>query len=239
MASGDPGLEDIEYLSLPYLMRGMENYEFILNGPIGEEWNRTLADTRHVRLLGLLPRSARQISANRIVRSMADLEGLRLRVPKRDYYIQSLAAFGARPTPMAFAETYMGLQTGVVDGLENPIETLYAQRYYEVQKSILMVEYIMKPAYLMIGAPFWRSLSEPERTLFHSAANAARDVVVELLPEQEKAFLAEMEAAGIVVTYPDKHEFVAATRQVREDLGKKRWGAELYETIYEIGQRVL
>ncbi|MCG8547863.1 MAG: TRAP transporter substrate-binding protein, partial [Alphaproteobacteria bacterium] len=126
MASGDPGIKEIEYLALPYLMKGINNYAAVINSPIGEEWNKKLVKTRKMLLLGFLPRSPRQISSNKVIKKMSDLNGLKLRSPQRDYYVESLSAFGAKPTPMAFKEVYTALQTGVVDGQENPIETIYA-----------------------------------------------------------------------------------------------------------------
>jgi len=239
MASGDPGIKEIEYLALPYLMKGIANYAAVINSPIGEEWNAKLVDQRKVQLLGFLPRSPRQISTNKVINSMADLEGLKLRAPQRDYYVESLSALGAKPTPMAFKEVYTALQTGVVDGQENPIETIYAQKFYEVQEAIAMVDYIDKPAYVMISDSFWSSLSDEDKALFKKAQAASRTVVEEMLPGQQKEFLAKMEASGVTVTYPDKAEFMAATQSVRDKLGVGIWGEDTYRKVVEIGQKDL
>ncbi len=237
MASGDPGIREIEYLALPYLMRSLANYAAVLETDLGDAWNDKLVGQRMVRLLGFMPRSPRQISANVVINSMADLAGLKLRAPERDYYVQSLSALGANPTPMAFKEVYGALQTGVVDGQENPIETIYAQKFYEVQTGIAMVDYIRKPAYVMIGEPFWQSLSEDDRALMRQAHIDSRVLVEDLLPEQQARFIAEMEAAGVTVTYPDQAEFVEATQSVRDSLGIGVWGEEAYARIVEIGQQ--
>lgn len=239
MASGDPGIKEIEYLALPYLMKGINNYAAIINSPIGAGWNEKLIESRKMRLLGFLPRSPRQISANKVINRMSDLNGLKLRAPQRDYYVESLSAFGAKPTPMAFKEVYTALQTGVVDGQENPIETIYAQKFYEVQKAIAMVDYIDKPAYVMIGEPFWGKLTDAEKAMVKKAQVASRELVQGLLPGQQKKFLADMESRGITITYPDKAEFIAATQPVRDKLGTDRWGAETYRKIAEIGRKDL
>lgn len=239
MASGDPGIKEIEYLALPYLMKGINNYAAVINSDIGASWNAQLVKTRKMRLLGFLPRSPRQISTNKIVNKMSDLKGLKLRAPQRDYYVESLSALGAKPTPMAFKEVYVALQTGLVDGQENPIETIYAQKFYEVQKGIAMVDYIDKPAYVMIGEPFWSKLSDDEKAMVKKAQAASRKLVQEMLPGQQKKFIAEMESRGITITYPDKAEFIAATQSVRDKLGKNRWGEETYKKIVEIGKKDL
>ena len=237
MASGDPGIKEIEYLALPYLMKGMANYEAVINSDIGTEWNDKLINERRIRLLGFMPRSPRQISANKVINTMADLKGLKLRAPERDYYVQSLAALGANPTPMAFKEVYTALQTGVVDGQENPIETIYAQKFHEVQEGVAMIDYIIKPAYVMISESFWSGLSDDDKALMQKANEASTAKILELLPDQEKQYIEEMEAAGVTVTYPDKAEFIEATKGVRESLGTEVWGDETYKAIVEIGQQ--
>jgi len=237
MASGDPGIKEIEYLALPYLMKGIGNYAAVIASPLGQKWNEKLVKQRKVRILGFLPRSPRQISTNKVINSMADMKGLKLRTPTRDYYVESITALGAKPTPMAFKEVYTALQTGVVDGQENPVETIYAQKFYEVQKAIALIDYIDKPAYVMISDAFWNKLSAADQKLFKKAQAASRKVVVDTLPKMQKDLLAKMKAAGITVTRPDKAEFIAATQKVRDKLGKARWGEKDYKTVVEIGKK--
>ncbi len=239
VASGDPGIKEIEYLALPYLMKGINNYAAVISSPIGDEWNKKLIAQKQIRLLGFLPRSPRQISANKVINSMADLEGLKLRAPQRDYYVESLAALGAKPTPMAFKEVYTALQTGVVDGQENPIETIYAQKFFEVQKSVAMVDYIDKPAYVMIGEAFWNRLSDADKALINKAQAASQKVVEELMPGQKVQYIEKMKASGVTITYPDKKPFIEATQKVRDKLGTKMWGADLYKKIVEIGKATM
>ncbi len=235
-ASGWAGIDEIEYLALPYLMRSVEGYVSVINGPIGREWDEKLVARSGVRLLGFLARSPRQISANRTIASMADLADLKVRVAQRDYYVQTFLAFGARPTPMAFGEVYTSLQTGVVDGQENPIETIYAQKYFEVQESIAMVDYITKPAYVMVGERFWRERSDAERGWFQAAQRASEVFLDELLPRQQAALLERMRQAGVTITYPDQRPFIEATQAVRDRLGARVWGEETYREIARIGR---
>jgi len=237
LASGDPGMKEIEYLSLPYLMKSIDNYKEVLNTDFGMEWNTRLIEEREARMLGFMPRSPRQISANVVINSMDDLSGLKLRAPERDYYVESLRALGANPTPMAFAEVYTALQTGVVDGQENPIETIYAQKFFEVQSGVAMVDYINKPAYVVISEQFWSGLSEADRELLIAANDASTAVVEDLLPKQAENQVAEMQAAGVEITYPDKQPFIDATQSVRDSLGIGVWGEEIYQQIVEIGSR--
>ncbi|ATI44003.1 transporter (plasmid) [Pacificitalea manganoxidans] len=235
LASGDPGLKEIEYLALPYLMSDIAKYKEVLDTDFGQEWNQRLVDEHMVRLLGFMPRSPRQISANKVINTIDDLKGLKLRAPERDYYVKSLSALGANPTPMAFAEVYTALQTGIVDGQENPIETIYAQKFHEVQDGVAMVDYIVKPAYVTISESFWQGLSEDDRALMTRANDESTKVIEAALPQEQETILAEMEAAGVTVTYPDKAPFIEATQSVRDELGTAIWGDEIYTQIVEIG----
>ncbi|WP_339861512.1 TRAP transporter substrate-binding protein [Thalassospira alkalitolerans] len=238
-ASGDPGIKEIEYLAIPYLMKGIKNYGAVLDTDFGAEWNKKLVEEREIRLLGFMPRNPRQISANSEINSIDDLKGLKLRSPERDYYVESLSALGANPTPMAFAEVYTGLQAGVVDGQENPIETIYAAKFYEVQKSIAMVDYIKKPAYVMVSNTFWEGLSAEDQALMKKANDASNAVIGKMLPEQTSKMIEEMKAAGIAFTHPDTKPFMEATQSVRDTLGTKMWGEETYKKIAEIGRKDL
>jgi TRAP-type C4-dicarboxylate transport system substrate-binding protein len=210
-----------------------------MESEIGKGWNEELVEKRKVRLLGFVPRSPRQISANKVINTIDDLKDLKLRAPERDYYVESLAALGAKPTPMSFKEVYTALQTGVVDGQENPIETIYAMKFFEVQKGVAMVDYINKPAYAMIGEKFWQSLSDEQKALFNKAQKISREEITKILPDQQKEFIAKMEEAGLTITYPDKAPFIEATQKVRDKLGMKYWGEETYKKIAEIGAKDL
>ena len=137
---------------------------------------------------------------------------------------------------MAFAEVYTALQTGIVDGQENPIETIYAQKFYEVQKGVAMVDYINKPAYVVISDQFWQGLSEEDQALLQKANDASTAKINELMPDQTKKYIAEMEAAGVTVTHPDKTPFMEATQSVRDNLGKGVWGEDVYNQIVAIGK---
>ncbi|MCC7426909.1 MAG: TRAP transporter substrate-binding protein [Alphaproteobacteria bacterium] len=237
MASGDPGIRQIEYLALPYLMRGLKNHFAVLGLPEAQQWQDELVRRRRVRLLGFQPRNPRQISANKVINTIEDLRGLKLRSPEQDYYVQSLTALGARPTPMAFSEVYQALQLGVVDGQENPIETIWASKFFEVQKCVAMVDYIDKPAYVMIGERFWNGLSAADKDLVRRAQSESQAAGERVMAPQAEEVLGRFRAAGVAVTYPPKAPFVAATQAVRDRLGTQIWGAELYRRIVEIGQR--
>ena len=102
-----------------------------------------------------------------------------------------------------------------------------------------MISYIDKPAYVMIGEKFWSARSAQEREWIKKAQAASEEVVRSILPEQQKALIEKMKKSGVVFTYPDKKPFMEATQSVRDELGTKRWGKELYQEIVKIGKQKL
>lgn len=236
VASGDPGLKEVEYLALPYLMKDLTRYDQVIATDFGQKWMDRLVKERQMRLLGTIPRSPRQISTNSAVNSVADLKGLNLRTPTRDYYVESMEEIGVKPTPLPFKELYTALQSGLVEGQENAVETIYGGKLYEVQSHVAMVNYIHKPGYVMISEIFWKGLSDEEKGWFKQAAQVQFEATDANIHDNTAQLIADMEKAGVTFTYPDLEEFKQALWPVTERLGKGIWGEELFNKIVEIGQ---
>jgi len=236
MSSGDPGMDEIEYLSLPYLMKSNAHWMEVMNSEIGQEWNEKLVSEMGVRNIAILPRGPRVISTNKEVHTPDDMKGLKLRAPARDYYVQTFEALKSNPTPMDFGEVYSGLQTGIVDGQENPLETFYAAGFQEVQKYIILSNHMFKPAFVTINEDFYNGLSDEYREILLAAADESQKFAEDELEASESSMVEELEAAGVTFVEPDLDSFIEATQSVRDSLGKKVWGEEVYQQIVEMGQ---
>ena len=138
---------------------------------------------------------------------------------------------------MSFGEVYTSLQTGVVDGQENPIETIVAAGFHEVQKCIALTNHINKPAFVVINEDFFQGLTEEERKVLVDAQAEAEILTQKLMTEQQVKFLQQIKDAGVTVTTPELSPFVEATQKVRDRLGIKIWGEENYKKIVEMAQR--
>lgn len=239
MSSGDPGMEEIEYLSLPYLMKSNEHWTHVLESDIGQEWNDKLINDLGVRNIGILPRGPRVISANTEIHTPEDMNGLKLRAPARDYYVETFKALGANPTPMDFGELYSALQTGIVEGQENPLETFHASGFAEVQDYVILSNHMYKPAFVSVNEEFFSGLSDEHQQILVDAAKEAQEFADEQLVESEQTMREEIEAAGVTFVEPDIAAFEEATQSVRDTLGEQRWGKETYEKIVEMGQEDL
>lgn len=239
MSSGDPGMKEIEYLSLPYLMESNEHWVNVLESDIGQKWNDALKEEMGLLNIGILPRGPRVISTNKEVNTPEDLKGLKLRAPTRDYYVKTFEALGANPTPMDFGEVYSGLQTGVVDGQENPLETFYSAGFQEVQDYIINSNHMYKPAFVTINNDFFEGLPEDYQEIILDAAVESQEYADEELKSSEESMIEELEEVGITFVDPDIEKFKEATQSVRDELGKELWGEEDYQKIVEMGQEDL
>lgn len=239
MSSGNPGLDEMEYLSLPYLMKSNEHWMHVIESDIGQEWNETLKNDMGLVNIGILPRGPRVMSSNMEIKTPEDLKGFKLRSPTRDYYVKTFEALGANPTSMDFGEVYSGLQTGVVDGQENPLETFYGSGFQEVQDYIINSNHMYKPAFVTVNNQFLESLPDDYKEIILDAAEESQAYAEEELANSEETMIEELEAEGVTFVDPDLKAFEEATASVRDTLGVKIWGEEDYEKIVEMGQEDL
>jgi tripartite ATP-independent transporter DctP family solute receptor len=149
----------------------------------------------------------RHVTSNKPINGPADMKGLKIRVPDAPLYTMFPRAVGANPTPIAFAEVYLALQNGTVDAQENPLPTIDAKKFYEVQKFIVLTGHITDALITVIGGPTWNKLSEADRkifeTVFKEAAARATGEIIEI----EKKLGAEFEKRGKTVTKVDRTPF--------------------------------
>jgi len=180
-------------------------------GPLGNEVNEKLAAEHNIRMVGIGSRGARHITANKAVRTPADLEGVKIRVtnPLRE---EIFAAMGALPAPLSIAELYGALRQGVFDAQENPISTIYGNRFYEVQSHINLTGHVWSYWVVSASQAFLDSLSDEHRAIFMDTLQSEGiDWLNEVVPAREKELLDEMVATGETeVVEPD----VAAFREV-------------------------
>ena len=221
MSSGDPGIVELEYLCLPYLFDSLDQYTEFMNSDLGQTYLQQAVEERNTLVLDTLPRSPRIISSN-------------IRVPERDYYVMTFEAFGANPTPMDMGEVYSAMQTGVVDGQENPIETIVSYGFQNVNDYLVMTNHMIKPAFVMINNDFFTGLSEEYQQLIVDACAEAREYASDYMETAMENDLQTCIDAGMTVCEPDLEEFAAATQSVRDELGTQVWGEDGYALVKEI-----
>jgi TRAP-type C4-dicarboxylate transport system substrate-binding protein len=204
MSSGDPGVKEIEYLCLPYLFDSLDKYTEFLESEVGQKYIEQGIAERNTRIIDTLPRSPRIISSNIEINSLADMKNMKIRSPEKDYYVETFKALGANPTPMAMGEIYSAMQTGVVEGQENPIETYYAAGLCEVQSHTMLTSHINTFYTWAVNCDFYDSLPEEYQKAFDECAAQALKECNDGLMERQDAIVEKMVAEGHTIIEVDK-----------------------------------
>jgi len=222
--------------ALPFMFEDPYQAGRAMDSEIGDQINAGALDNGlYVPACGVAG-GARQITNNvRPIKSIEDLKGLKIRTPPIGVIVRSFKAFGANPQEVPYTETYMALKTGVVDGQENPIETIYAAGFHEIQDYLIITNHINKPAFVSMNADFFNGLSEEHQDIILNAAEEGRLYARELMLKQMDELEEKMVESGMEVIRPDLEPFKEATQSVRDELGTQVWGEEVYNQIKEIG----
>ncbi|WEZ85315.1 sialic acid TRAP transporter substrate-binding protein SiaP (plasmid) [Rhizobium sp. 32-5/1] len=149
----------------------------------------------------------RHTTSNKPVEKCADMQGLKIRVPDVPAYLAMPRACGANTTPIAFAEVYLALQNGTVEAQENPLTTIEAKKFYEVQKHIILTGHIVDHLNTLISKTLWSSLSDADKAIFTEVMQQAAERTTKTIEEREKALVASFKDKGLTVTEVDKADF--------------------------------
>jgi tripartite ATP-independent transporter DctP family solute receptor len=170
-----PFSKKIGVLTLPYLLQSFDDAVKATTGDLGNKWRDILVKDAGVRLLGWGYSNFRVLTnSKKPVATLADLKGLKIRVPKNAIMIETWKALGAEPVPMAWPETFTALQQKVVDGQDNPHVTNYSMKFYEVQDYTTECHYLFSLQPLVFGEKFFNSLSPEDQAMFTRAGIEAQ-----------------------------------------------------------------
>ncbi|MCQ6264590.1 TRAP transporter substrate-binding protein [Fictibacillus sp. WQ 8-8] len=226
---GIPGLimqSDIEKMAVPewpFLFKDYEHVKKVLNGPIGKELTEDLEKKHGVKPLAWSANGFRMFSSNRTLQSMDDLKGLRMRMPNIPNYIKLGKLLGMNVTPMPISEVFSALEQKVVDGQDNPVATLRASGWYEVQSNVLESKHMFSPNIYIINSKFFNGLSKKQQKIIEKASKTAADYEFDLMEKSydtDKKFLS---GKKVKFTTPD-----AAYEKKMEDAAKP-----MYDEFYK------
>src|SRR6266496_1236607 len=185
------------------------------------------AEKKGLKVLAVWENGFRQITnSKRPIKAPADLSGIKLRVPEGKWRLKMFQAYGANPSPMKFSELFAALQTGVMDGEENPFTQIYSARLQEVQKYLSLSGHVYTPAYLTVGVRKWESLPADVRKVLEDTAKETQAYVYKTAAKDDEELLAKLKQAGMQVNEVDKDAFIAASKPIYEDFGKEVTGAK-------------
>jgi len=162
-------------LDFPFAFANEREADLVLDGPFGKKLLEPMPSRGLVGLV-YMEQGYRSISnSKRPINKLEDIQGLKIRTIQNPLYIDMLNTLGANAVPMPFPELYTALETGTVDGQENPYSTVEASKFNEVQKYFSNTRHIYNPQLLMVSKKFWDSLSDEEKKIFEDAAVETRD----------------------------------------------------------------
>lgn len=185
------------------------------------------------KILGLTYYGQRHVTSNRAINSPEDMKGLKIRIPPVPILTMFTDAVGANATPIAFAEVYLALQQGTVDAQENPLPTIEAKKFYEVQSHIALTGHTTDGFFTLVNGDAWEKMSPEDQAVFtevwaDAAAKASQDII-----EQESSLVGFFREKGLTVTEPAKAAFAELVEPSwkNNDLG---WTAEQIDAIRAI-----
>ncbi|WP_068089023.1 TRAP transporter substrate-binding protein [Polycladidibacter stylochi] len=195
-----PFAPDVQVLGVPYLFQNRSIAHEVLDGPAGQMLSDRIAETSGIRPLPWLENGGyRHYSSNRLMKTVDDMKGLKIRTVNNRLHMQIVRSLGANPTPIPWADLYTGLQTGVVDGQENSLSTFRIPKLEEVQKYIILDGHVYSILLIGVSEKWLNTLPEDLRAVINEAAKNMRDSNRRISAAQEASDRKYLEEKGVTV----------------------------------------
>ncbi|GAB4171641.1 MAG: TRAP transporter substrate-binding protein [Rhodocyclaceae bacterium] len=232
---GPLGVPQFEVFDLPYIFDNYAELHKVTQGPIGAGLLARL-EPKGVKGLAFWDNGFKIMSANKPLRKPEDFKGLKMRIQSSKVLDAQMRALGANPQVMAFSEVYHALQTGVVDGTENPPSNLYTQKMHEVQKYATLSDHGYLGYAVITNKKFWEGLPADIRTILEGAMRDATKYANDIARAENENALAEVKKSGkteiITLTPQEKAAWKKALVRVHRD-HESRIGKDLIQSIYK------
>ena len=213
----------------------------VFNDPLMDPFKQKVEDELGVKLLSVMYLGRRQVNlrmpkSERTVMSPADMAGVNLRMPGTDAWQFLGQALGANPTPMAFTEVYTALQTGAVDGQDNPLPTVVDSKFYEVTKQIVQTSHLVDLNYIALSKAVWDGMTEEQQAAVQEAADAAAEFGRQNQLQKEEELVSFLKEQGLDVYEPDLEAFRTHVQAayLESDFAKD-WPEGVLEAINALG----
>lgn len=221
-------------LTSAYLFRDAEHLRVFFASPLGDEMKKMAEDQLGIRVLGPTFFGTRQVGLkpNKKITTPADMAGIKLRMPGGDSWQFLGQALGANPTPMAYAEVYTGLQTGAIDGQDNPLPNVQNMKFYEVMSQIVLTSHLVGFDLLTISSKTWNGLTPEQQAKVQAAADKAIAWSTAQHLKQEAELAESFKQKGLEVYAPDVDAFRAYAQKLYLDSElAKSWPEGLIDKI--------
>lgn len=219
----------------PFLFRDEGEADAVLDGPVGQELLKKLPEHGLVGL-GYWENGFRNLTNDQHpVNAVEDFRGLKIRTMQNEVHIDAFKALGANPSPMPLSELFSAMETGVVDGQENPLATIETNKYDEVQKHLSLTEHVYTPFVFLVSKKFWDELPSADRNIIRDAARQAGLYQREENRKANRDALARLEERGMKVNRPSTAEREGMEEKVRTVIERytQKYGDQLVEEMMQ------
>jgi tripartite ATP-independent transporter DctP family solute receptor len=220
----------IAITNAPYGLRDFEHFMAYRASPLFREIAKGYEDKTKHKVITLTYYGQRHVTANKAINKPEDMKGMKLRVPPAPLFLMFTKSVGANATPIAFAEVYLALQQGTVDGQENPLPTIMAKKFYEVQSHIVLTGHITESLLTIVGSHVWAKLADADKKVFEEVLTEAANRATKQIREQEQKLADEFKKLGKTVIVPDRAAFRAAALPLHND-GSGGWSKAEYDAL--------
>jgi C4-dicarboxylate-binding protein DctP len=232
---GPLGVREFEVFDLPYIFDNYEELHKVTSGPVGSALFKKL-ESKGIIGLAYWDNGFKVMSANKPIRMPSDYKGLKMRIQSSKVLGDEMKALGAIPQVMAFSEVYQALQTGVVDGTENPPSNFYTQKMHEVQKYLALTDHGYLGYAVIVNKKFWDGLPPDVRTTLEGAMKDATKFANDIAKKENDDALAAVKASGkteiLTLTPEQKAAMKKALVVVHKD-NESRVGKDTIAEVYK------
>lgn len=228
-------IPELAVFDFPFLFPNSEVADEVLDGPVGQKF-LDMFDEQNMKALAYWENGFRNVTNSKHeIKTAADFEGLKLRTMENDLHLEAFRALGANPTPMAFTELFTAMQQGTVDGQENPIATIYLEKFYEAQDYVSTTKHIYSPFVFLMSKEFYDGLTEEQQTIVTEAAKEAGKYQRELIREESAQHLQSLKDEGMTVTEitPEARQEMKEIVQPVIDKYAEEIGKDLVQEVYD------
>jgi tripartite ATP-independent transporter DctP family solute receptor len=231
-------VDALALFEMPYLVRDRQHMR-----RIEEElfWSALEPRVEEVgyRVLAVWENGFRHITNNvRPIVTPEDLRGLKMRTPRSPWRVKVFEAFGANPSPLSFSELFIALQTGVMDGQENPLSNIVTSGLHDVQEYLSLTRHVYSPAYLTVGADQWARLPADIRQVLEETAREVQVFALETAEELDTRLLRELRDAGMQINEANRASFVTASQAIYNEFDAAvPGGRELVDRALALAER--
>ncbi|MBP1950497.1 TRAP transporter substrate-binding protein [Virgibacillus litoralis] len=222
-------------MAVPYAFKNEEHVKSVVEGDIGKEIENAVKEKVGVTPLYYHLRAPRNLTSNEPIKSPSDLEGFKMRVPNVPLFMDSWKEAGARPQVMDFSEVFTGLQQGVIDGQENPVDLIHSASFFEVQDYVNKTEHVRSWIYVVVGNEQLNSLNDDMQAAVKEAAKEAQAFGMDLYETETEGYVQKLKDKGMEFVEVDQDAFAEAMKPaVQNSLSEEQLA--LYEKILKAAE---